>query len=105
MERIVEQMLACSLQLARSDADRETALHDIDRLEVKLATAIEASDEKPTKGSTLHQEDAAATKLTTIRKVKGIRSELSAKEALVKELEDRAALEADKLRSLEMDLR
>ena len=42
--------------MARSDADRETALQEIDRLEVKLATAIEASDEKPTKpsmGSTL----------------------------------------------------
>lgn len=91
--------------MARSDADKETALQDIDRLEVKLATAVEASDEKPTRGSTLREEGTAAAKLTTIRRVKTIRSELTAKEELVKELDDRVALEAGKLRALEMELR
>ena len=104
-ERIVGKMMGCSLQMARSDADKEAALQEIDRLEVKLATAAEASDEKPTKGSQMQYEDTAATKLTTIRRVKSIRSDLTAKESLVKELEDRAALEADKLRALEMELR
>ena len=103
-ERIVDKMLSCSLQMARSDADKETALQDIDRLEVKLATAVVASDEKPTRGSTLHEEGTAATKLTTIRRVKTIRSELTAKEELVKELDDRVALEVGKLRALEMEL-
>ena len=53
----------------------------------------------------MNKEETQSAKLTTIRKVKDIRSELALKEQTIRDLEDRASLEADRLRSLEMELR
>ena len=72
-------MLDGTMKLAKAESDREAAIQEIDKLEIKLATAIEQNDERPFRGK-LTQEEAQAAQLTTIKKVKGIRSELNAKE-------------------------
>ena len=77
VDQTIDKMLASTLQLAKAESDREHAIQDIDRLEVKLATAIEQGDERPLK---MTQEETQSAKLSTIRKVKDIRSELASKE-------------------------
>ena len=79
IDQTIDQMLDSTMKLAKAESDREAAIQEIDKLEIKLATAIEQNDERPFRGK-LTQEEAQAAQLTTIKKVKGIRSELNAKE-------------------------
>ena len=57
IDQTIEQMLSSTLKLAKAESDRETAVQDIDKLEIKLATAVEQNDERPFRGK-LTQEEA-----------------------------------------------
>ena len=56
-EDLVEDMKRCSKTLANVDADRETALHEIDELEVRLANVNSSKN---------GDQDANARKITAI---------------------------------------
>ena len=94
-------MKRCSKTLANVDADRETALHEIDELEVRLANVNSSSSKK--RGG--DNKDANATKITAIQQVKNLRGELTMKEDLIKDLDERISLEHDKLKMLGNELK
>ena len=78
------------------DAERETTLHEIDELEHKLANINSAKE---------REQDENSLKITAIQQVKSLRGELSKREDIVKDLDERISLEADRLKTLGNELK